>query len=48
MERKLLGIINVNLRKGSTTILCIRKMLEKKFAMRGSSASAIYRLQESL
>ena len=30
MQRKLLGIINMNLLKGSTTILCIRKILEKK------------------
>jgi hypothetical protein len=30
MQRKLLEIINVNLRNGSTTISCIRKTLEKK------------------
>ena len=30
MQRKLLGIINLNLRKRSTTILCMHKILEKK------------------
>jgi tRNA(Ile)-lysidine synthase TilS/MesJ len=34
MQRKLLGIINVNLRNGSTTISCICKILEKKLVYR--------------